>query len=189
MFAAWAVLGMVGWAYNSDGLDLLATQLSTGHLAVFHISCVFIYLIAACAYLVCVITGRGMVVGLFQMGGVAWVVWCYYVQLVLPLLVEGHKPGAFFTRAHLLRSAVCLILASFGVEPTPKRPSKPAHGFKPLNRGTHSKAQAPKANQMQQQAQHGEFQQRPSALPSEPQPQVCLSQASVQLVEMRYLSL
>jgi chemotaxis protein histidine kinase CheA len=147
MFATWGLIGMVGWAYNSDGLDLLAKNLSTGHLAMFHISCIFIYLNLACVYLLSILTGRGIVLGVFQMGGVAWVVWCYYVQLVLPLLVDGHKTGAFFTRAHLLRSAVCLIFASVGSENISNRPSKHSQGFKPLNRGTPSKPQY-------QQAQH-----------------------------------
>mmetsp|Transcript_17927 Transcript_17927/g.45248 ORF Transcript_17927/g.45248 Transcript_17927/m.45248 type:complete len:657 (+) Transcript_17927:69-2039(+) len=160
MFAAWAVIGIVGWAYNSDGLDLVAKQLDTGHLAIFHVACVFAYLIPACAYLLCVITGRGIFLGLLQMGGVAWVVWCYYVQLVLPLLVEGHKPGASFTRAHLLRSAVCLIFASLGLDSPAKRSSKQPQGFKPLNRSTPSKPQA----HQQAQAQHGEWSQGTASL-------------------------
>jgi len=168
MFVAWAVIAMVGWAYNSDGLDLLAKHLNTGHLAMFHVSCVFVYLISACAYFLCVVTGRGPLLGLFQMGGVAWVVWCYYVQLVLPLLVEGHKTGAFFTRAHLLRSAVCLILASAGLETASRRPSKQPQGFKSLNRGTPSKTQ----QQAQPQTQQWEASQRPSTLQDERQHQV-----------------
>ena len=59
MLALWAIIGLIGWLYNSDGLDLIAADVSRATLTFLHISCILSYAVTACAYALCVVVGPG----------------------------------------------------------------------------------------------------------------------------------
>lgn len=59
MLALWASIGLIGWLYNSDGLDLIAADVSGAQLTFFHLACILSYAVTGCAYALCAIVGPG----------------------------------------------------------------------------------------------------------------------------------
>lgn len=129
LFGVWFAFALLALLHRTSTLALFADTFTPPQLAAFHMIGALHYAIVCAFYLLCVLFGPNRFAAVLQLGGSAWVLLCYYPQLVAPVLADpslhfAPAVAASFTTPHFFRLLFSLVLAFFGHTPLKKAGGK-----------------------------------------------------------------
>ncbi|MGB1593505.1 MAG: hypothetical protein ACPIOQ_12190, partial [Promethearchaeia archaeon] len=114
-----ACLSLAGLAFVLESADggLQEVGMTPAGVALLHVCYLLSLVVCAVVYSLTLLLGPLRMVALVQLAAVAWLIWCYYDQLMSPTL-KGKPPvgenADAFARAHLMRSFVSVFVATWG---------------------------------------------------------------------------
>ena len=114
-----ACLSLAGLAFVLESADggLQDVGMTPAGVALLHVCYLLSLVVCAVVYSLTLLLGPLRMVALVQLAAVAWLIWCYYDQLMSPTL-KGKPPvggdADAFARAHLMRSFVSVFFATWG---------------------------------------------------------------------------
>jgi len=129
LLLVWFTAALLALLQRTNTLLLLSDAFSPAQLVAFHMFGAQHYAIVCAVYALLVLFGPNRFAATLQLGGSAWVLACYYPQLVAPVLADPAAHNALaptFTTPHFFRLLFSLVLAYWGHTGGGKPGPKPA---------------------------------------------------------------